>query len=104
MDILDRLKFIIGDNMDIEEGSSITHKVPLDDLRIAIREIYDLREKQFQNDIDAQDERQGELYELEVEYTQLLEAMDLEPLEDHELNLISIAKLITELKRKKANE
>jgi hypothetical protein len=104
MDILDRLKIIVGDNMDIEEGSSIVFKVPLDDLRIAIREIYDLREKQFQNDIDVQDERQGELYELEVEYTQLLEAMDLEPLEDHELNLIAIAKLITELKRKKTNE
>jgi hypothetical protein len=104
MDILDRLKIIIGDNMDIEEGSSIAFKVPLDDLRIAIREIYDLREKQFQNDIDVQDERQGELYELEVEYTQLLEAMDLEPFEDHELNLIAIAKLITELKRKKTNE
>ena len=104
MDILDRLKFIVGDNMDIEEGSSITFKVHLDDLRIVIREIYDLREKQFQNDLDVQDEKQGELYEFEVEYNQLLEAIGIDPLENHEQNLTAITKLITELKRKKTNE
>ncbi len=100
MDILDRLKLIVGDNMDIEEGSGITFKVHLDDLRIAIREIDDLREKQLHQNLDTQDEHQSELYELEVEYVQLIEAMGMEPLETHEQNIIAIQKHVTNLKKK----
>lgn len=106
MYILNRLESIIGDSIDIEEGSSIKFEVLLDDLRMAIKELRDYKDYyKFVNEEHRKIKKQAckKNNKVTKEYREILEILGIIPVLDHTRNVAEIRKL-SHLVRKKSDE